>query len=68
MLPLTPGTTMVAAAMTPTPNSFSTFARLRATLASAPVVSPIRAMPTTRAKKAAKHASLPALALWPFTL
>ena len=54
MEPLTPGITMVAAAITPTPKSFSTFTRLKLKSAALPSLPLNRVITITTAKKAKK--------------
>ena len=67
MEPLTPGITIVADAITPTPNSFSTFTRPRLRSAALPSVSPSMAIPITMAKKIRNTIPCPILILLPFT-
>ena len=68
MLPLTPGMTMVAAAMIPTTNSFTISMKLRSIVDATPLASPITAINTTIAKNMIKGIILEAFVGFdPFT-
>ena len=67
MEPLTPGTTIVAAAMTPTPNSFTTLITLKLTSAAFPLVSPITAIKITIPKNTKNGMIFPTVTACPFT-
>ena len=67
MEPLTPGMTMVAAAMMPTNRSLTTLISPKLTSAAFPLVSPMTAIRMTMAKKMIKQTILPTDAEWPFT-